>query len=123
VALVFPMFMFSVVIIRSVILFKRGAIRNKEVQFCFALESCFEATQDVILAAAAAAMAQAGAPRDTACACIAGIQLHGGQHDGAVARQWPECVPRRYAVSMNTHVWAACSSDQQIATAEPERSL
>jgi hypothetical protein len=31
VALVFPMFMFSVVIIRSVILFKRGAIRNKEV--------------------------------------------------------------------------------------------
>lgn len=35
-ALVFPMFMFSVVIIRSVILFKRGAIRNKEVQLCFA---------------------------------------------------------------------------------------
>lgn len=31
-AAVFPMFMFSVVIIRSVILFKRGAIRNKEVR-------------------------------------------------------------------------------------------
>lgn len=30
VAFVFPMFMFSVVIIRSVILFKRGAIRDKE---------------------------------------------------------------------------------------------
>ena len=30
-ALVFPMFMISVVIIRSVILFKRGAIRDKEV--------------------------------------------------------------------------------------------
>ena len=30
-ALVFPMFMMSVVIIRSVILFKRGAIRDKEV--------------------------------------------------------------------------------------------
>lgn len=30
-ALVFPMFMFSVVTIRSVILFKRGAIKNKEV--------------------------------------------------------------------------------------------
>ena len=31
VALVFPMFMVSVIIIRSVILFKRGAIRDKEV--------------------------------------------------------------------------------------------
>lgn len=31
VALVFPMFMISVVIIRSVILFKRVAIRDKEV--------------------------------------------------------------------------------------------
>lgn len=31
VAAVFPMFMFSVVIIRSVILFKRVAIKNKEV--------------------------------------------------------------------------------------------
>ncbi len=33
VAMVFPMFMMSVVIIRSVILFKRGAIRDKEVSF------------------------------------------------------------------------------------------
>ena len=39
-ALVFPMFMFSVVIIRSVILFKRGAIRNKEVRLYFAPSPC-----------------------------------------------------------------------------------
>ena len=31
-AFVFPMFIFSVVVIRSVILFKRGAIKDKEVQ-------------------------------------------------------------------------------------------
>ena len=34
VAAVFPMFMLSVVVIRSVILFKRGTIRDKEVRPC-----------------------------------------------------------------------------------------
>lgn len=48
-AFVFPMFIFSVVVIRSVILFKRGAIKDKEVQ-----SSC---------SAAAYACAQALSPR------------------------------------------------------------
>ena len=47
-AAVFPMFMFSVVIIRSVILFKRGAIRDKEVSATHAVSTSFSDEQRML---------------------------------------------------------------------------
>ena len=44
VAAVFPMFMASVVIIRSVILFRRGTIRDKEVRAAAMPEHCLPQT-------------------------------------------------------------------------------